>query len=161
MQFGPPHWYKCGYEVIEYEVEHDYDIVRVLPRDPLKAARSHLRAYQLKNKYDAARTKRRERLSSLQRSDVAAMVIEQDLYLVNPYGPSWDVPTGKRMALCSKHVKLPWEKYGPYGGRIELGVVGRDPDSWDKAREELRIKAESAFGITKEQFDKLPKVWRR
>lgn len=40
LQLGEPRWYKSSYEYDEYDVEYDVEIVRALPRDPLKAIQS-------------------------------------------------------------------------------------------------------------------------
>lgn len=160
MQFGPPRWYRSSYEYDEWDAEYHYDIVRVLPRDPLNGMRSILRAYRIKYGHDIARVRRNARLRELQRSDRKAMFIEQDLYYTNGYCTSWDRPEGRRVSLCSTHVKLPWEKYGGYGGRHELGLEGKDPGSWEKALDALFLRAEKELGFTREQFNDLPKKWR-
>lgn len=158
MQFGPPHWYKSGYEVEEWDCEYDYEIVRVRPQDPLKSARSFEKAFENVRRFNEAKKAYNEKLEALQRKDIKSMFILQDLFYVGGFVDEMSPPTGRRVYLQTSITRLPGDRH--HGGWGKQFFSEEDPESWEAALEKLRLRAEKELGITTEQFNKLPKRWR-
>lgn len=158
LELGMPRWYRCSYEYNEWDVDYDIEIVRVLPRDPQKVTAWIDRATFRKKRYEEKRARELEELRTLRQTDLSAMFLEQSYYFVDP--PGYDdmaIPTGKSVSLCTTHTALPGR---PTWGRTDL-VYGQDPDSWEKAFENLYTAVEKTLGFTKQQIENLPKKWRR
>lgn len=54
LEVGPPHSYKCSWEYDEWDTEYSIELVRVIPRDAKKAARSWSRALEIQQRCEAA-----------------------------------------------------------------------------------------------------------
>lgn len=157
MQFGPPHWYRSGYEVIEYDCEYDYEIVRVLPRDPMKGAASFARAFAIKRRHDTARARYKEKLDAWQRKNKKSMFITQELFYADGYD-EMSPPNGKRVFLETSIYHLPHEKNSYGWGRQFFSA--EDKSDWEPAFAKLRDRAERELGLTAHEFNNLPKRWR-
>lgn len=156
MQFGPPRWYRCSYEYDEYDVEYDFEIVRVMPRPSALAGKSFERAFERKRRYEEARARYQAKLDAWQRKNLGAMYISQELFYADGYDEMCP-PHGKRVFLMTSITGLPHEKNYGWGRQF---FSAEDKEAWEPAFEKLRIRAEKELGITTEQFNRLPRKWR-
>jgi hypothetical protein len=135
VEIYPPHYYRVGGECDEWDCEWTWDIVHVMARKPLSAARSWTRHFEGAQRGIERLGRAKERVRKKRDADPSALFLRGFSYFA-PGQSSYDdmeMPRGVGVDLCSTHTSE--------GGLQLLSQViasGRDDNgNKDKALDEL------------------------
>jgi hypothetical protein len=111
VELYPPRWTKSGYEYEEWDCEWNWDIVRVIPKDPMKAGRCwqrYIESYDRNMKRLQRRQEQdREWVERKRVSDPSALYLRWESYFARGQSTydDMEIPAGVRVCLCSRHTK--------------------------------------------------------